>query len=218
MLKKDKKKKGSAKGSFLQSFQNSTVQKVLIGISLVGVLTFLFPSEKAHEFSEFKVGDISTEEIIAPFTFAIQKNETDLRRERKATRDNVPPVLVHNKKLTDQKVARLDSFFSQIQELYISAASDSAKMKTVQSWNLKLTEEGLNLLVSSTAWKSDEESLEQVKNNKVDFISLDLVMPKKSGIRFYYELRKNKEWSRIPVVVVSGHHQDPAIKKEMEDT
>jgi len=38
-----------------------------------------------------------------------------------------------------------------------------------------------------------EEALERVKEKKPDFISLDLVMPKKSGIRFLYELRKNKE-------------------------
>lgn len=77
-----------------------------------------------------------------------------------------------------------------------------------------LEDAGFNVVTA----RDGEEALEQVKKHKPDFISLDLVMPKKSGIRFYYELRKNKEWSRIPVVVVSGHHQDPEIKKDMEDT
>ncbi len=63
-----------------------------------------------------------------------------------------------------------------------------------------------------------DEALEKVKKYKPNFISLDLVMPKKSGIKFYYELRRNKEWSRIPVVVVSGHANDEKIKRDMEDT
>lgn len=53
-----------------------------------------------------------------------------------------------------------------------------------------------------------EEALERVKERKPDFISLDLVMPKKSGIRFLYELRKNREWARIPLVIVTGHARD----------
>ena len=77
-----------------------------------------------------------------------------------------------------------------------------------------LEEAGFNVVTAGDG----EEGLEQVKKHQPDFISLDLVMPRKSGIRFYYELRKNKQWARIPVVVVSGHHQDPAIKKDMEDT
>jgi CheY-like chemotaxis protein len=53
-----------------------------------------------------------------------------------------------------------------------------------------------------------EEALERVRERKPDFISLDLVMPRKSGIKFFYELRKNKEWSRIPVMIVTGHARD----------
>lgn len=131
----------------------------------MGLVTFLFPGEKAHEFPELKVGDISTQEIIAPFTFAIQKNDADLKRERKAARDKVPPLLVHNGKLTNRKVAQLDSFFTQIQELYLSDASDSAKMETIQSSNLKFTEEGLNLLLNGAVWKSNGEAADHSKND-----------------------------------------------------
>ena len=62
-----------------------------------------------------------------------------------------------------------------------------------------------------------DEGLEAVREHKPDFISLDLVMPKKSGIRFYHELRRNKEWSRIPVVVVTAHYQDDKIQKDIAD-
>jgi len=77
-----------------------------------------------------------------------------------------------------------------------------------------LEDEGINVLTASNG----VEALEQVKKHKPDFISLDLIMPKKSGIRFYYELRKNKEWSKIPVIIVSGHAEDEEVKRDMKET
>jgi CheY-like chemotaxis protein len=61
------------------------------------------------------------------------------------------------------------------------------------------------------------EALEKVKKKRPDFISLDLVMPHKSGIRFYHELRKNKEWADIPVVIVTAHAKDELGKGDLEE-
>jgi CheY-like chemotaxis protein len=61
------------------------------------------------------------------------------------------------------------------------------------------------------------EALAKVKQQKPDFISLDLVMPHKSGIRFYHELRKNKEWSDIPVIIVTAHARDELGKGDLEE-
>ena len=61
------------------------------------------------------------------------------------------------------------------------------------------------------------EALERIKEKVPDFISLDLVMPKKSGIKFLYELRHNKEWIKIPVVIVTAHAHDDLGKKDFRD-
>jgi CheY-like chemotaxis protein len=50
-----------------------------------------------------------------------------------------------------------------------------------------------------------QEASDRMRRHPPDLISLDLIMPGKSGIRFFHELRKNKEWSKIPVLFVSGH-------------
>ena len=61
------------------------------------------------------------------------------------------------------------------------------------------------------------EALELIKKRAPDFISLDLIMPKKSGHKLLYELRKNKEWSRIPVLIVTAHARDELGKGDLED-
>jgi two-component system alkaline phosphatase synthesis response regulator PhoP len=61
------------------------------------------------------------------------------------------------------------------------------------------------------------EALEIIKMKNPDFISLDLIMPKKSGHKLLHELRKDKELSRIPVLIVTAHARDELGKGDLED-
>jgi len=76
-----------------------------------------------------------------------------------------------------------------------------------------LTDAGFNVVTAADG----EEALARVREKPPDFISLDLVMPRKSGIRFLYELRHNKEWVNIPVVIVTAHAHDNLGKKDLRD-
>jgi CheY-like chemotaxis protein len=61
------------------------------------------------------------------------------------------------------------------------------------------------------------EALEIIHREKPDFISLDLIMPRKSGHKLLYELKKDKELSRIPVLIVTAHARDELGKENLED-
>jgi CheY-like chemotaxis protein len=62
-----------------------------------------------------------------------------------------------------------------------------------------------------------EEALEVIQRERPDFISLDLIMPKKSGHKLLYELKKHKDLSRIPVLIVTAHARDEMGKDSLED-
>jgi CheY-like chemotaxis protein len=76
-----------------------------------------------------------------------------------------------------------------------------------------LEDAGMTVL---TAYDGDA-ALELLRERTVDLISLDLVMPRKSGIRLFMELRRVPEWSRIPVIFVTGHAKDPEVRRDMTD-
>ncbi len=61
------------------------------------------------------------------------------------------------------------------------------------------------------------QALEKVRRNPPDLISLDLVMPRHSGAKFYHELRKDKLFSRIPVLIVTGHARDDLGRADFEE-
>ena len=62
-----------------------------------------------------------------------------------------------------------------------------------------------------------EDALAKVKSKKPDLISLDLVMPRKSGVKFHRELIKNKDWARIPVIIVTGHARDDLGRADLKE-
>jgi DNA-binding response OmpR family regulator len=61
------------------------------------------------------------------------------------------------------------------------------------------------------------EALDEIKKRRPDLISLDLVMPKKSGVKLYRDLARNKAWSTIPIIIVTGHARDDLGKADLKE-
>jgi twitching motility two-component system response regulator PilH len=49
-----------------------------------------------------------------------------------------------------------------------------------------------------------EEGLEKIQQAKPDLVILDVLMPKQSGIRLYRELKTNKAFQDVRVIILSG--------------
>jgi len=56
-----------------------------------------------------------------------------------------------------------------------------------------------------------EQCLEVAKSEKPDLITLDLIMPKQSGVRSYRYLKKDPDLKDIPVIIIT------AMGESMED-
>jgi CheY-like chemotaxis protein len=61
------------------------------------------------------------------------------------------------------------------------------------------------------------QAMEIIQEDPPDFISLDLVMPRKSGHKLLYELRKDRKLSQIPVLIVTAHAQDEMGEGDLKD-
>jgi CheY-like chemotaxis protein len=60
-------------------------------------------------------------------------------------------------------------------------------------------------------------AMEIIRAEPPDFISLDLVMPRKSGHKLLYELRKDRKLSQIPVLIVTAHARDELGEGDLKD-
>jgi CheY-like chemotaxis protein len=72
-----------------------------------------------------------------------------------------------------------------------------------------------DVLVYLSTWFKDQgmevdiahngvEAAEKVLTNKPDLITLDVVMPRKTGVRFYRDMRGNAETAAIPIIIITG--------------
>jgi len=55
--------------------------------------------------------------------------------------------------------------------------------------------------------KDGEEGFERARLFKPDLITLDILMPKDSGIRLYGRFRKDEELKKVPIIVMTGLSQ-----------
>ena len=49
-----------------------------------------------------------------------------------------------------------------------------------------------------------EEGMKMIKQEKPELIILDVLMPRQSGIRLYRELKTDKSFKNIPIIILSG--------------
>jgi CheY-like chemotaxis protein len=62
-----------------------------------------------------------------------------------------------------------------------------------------------------------EDALQRIRQSPPDFISLDLIMPRRSGHRLLLELKRDRNLDRIPVLIVTAHARDELGRQDLQD-
>lgn len=60
--------------------------------------------------------------------------------------------------------------------------------------------------------KDGAEAFDVVKKEKPDLVTLDIIMPRESGVRFYRQVKEDEELKKIPIIIVTaltGYAYDP---------
>jgi len=76
----------------------------------------------------------------------------------------------------------------------------------------QLEEEGFEVLEAIDG----EEGLQKLKENKVDLIILDLLLPGMDGFEVLSIIKKNPELSQIPVIILSNFGEKERIEKGLK--
>ncbi|MEH0018179.1 MAG: response regulator [Desulfobacter sp.] len=50
-----------------------------------------------------------------------------------------------------------------------------------------------------------QDALEKIEAGMPDLMTLDMVMPRKSGIELIRTLRQNEKWAKLPLIVITAH-------------
>ena len=52
--------------------------------------------------------------------------------------------------------------------------------------------------------RDGKEGYELMEKEKPDLVTLDIIMPKESGVRFYRDVKKNDELKNIPIIIITA--------------
>ncbi len=88
---------------------------LIIGFVLTVLIALMLPRGRSLKFTDLKEGEVYVgDEIIAPFTFPINKTEEEYKRDIRRAESEVLPVFVRNDSLRTVQLKLLESFFDSL--------------------------------------------------------------------------------------------------------
>ncbi len=83
----------------------------------------------------------------------------------------------------------------------------------VRFLSMALEDNGFRVITASSV----VEAFNTLRQQTPDLISLDVVMPGGSGLKLQREMKKNEKWSKIPILIVTGHARDDLGKTDFNE-
>jgi CheY-like chemotaxis protein len=78
------------------------------------------------------------------------------------------------------------------------------------------TEKGYDVIEAADA----NQGMRMMRDEKPDLVTLDLIMPKKTGMKLYWELKREAEmvdFARTPIVIITGYAKDSAQHQNFDE-
>jgi len=143
-------------------FRTSNIIKLLISVITILMLFLMLPSYKSIE-TNYEVGAIwSSEDLIAPFSFPVYKDEKEYEQEKQDVMKNIAIVF----DMTDDEKIYKDSvsgFFTAVQEILLKAANlEKNKDGFINSEDMDQYKEEVSIKFSYPEW----EKLYQIYKNE----------------------------------------------------
>jgi CheY-like chemotaxis protein len=61
------------------------------------------------------------------------------------------------------------------------------------------------------------DALEKIEAETPDLITLDMLMPRKSGIKVIRTLRENEKYANLPIIVITAHAKDELGSEDIKE-
>jgi cyclic-di-AMP phosphodiesterase PgpH len=173
--------------------------RVGVGVAMAIVTYLLFPAAPAVTFPIYEVGSVATENVIAPFSFRVDKSDAELQQERDAVARGVEPVFTFVPAGLDSSRAALATFDNTIAQA-ASAPDPRVALAAVQR---AAASRGISISPSQAAYLASSRRRQALVNALDRELSRVLVEGAASSgavdnIRGSIVLRRRGEERRIP--------------------
>ncbi len=180
----NRKKSNNAKGSFLDRY----IWSITIALTVIFLITLMLPKGKSYKYGDLKENQVYVgEEIIAPFTFAINKSEDELKRDRQRAEDEVLPVFSRKDSLSHEQLTLLNVFFDSLRIMPEKGLNSPLQVKeltrVLQNYGIEYTDETLLQFLTSLSIESAKRFKEQLTRLGRDIFSVGILNSRKQDIK-----------------------------------
>ena len=153
-MNKDRKTANPDQHDWLKKYGPDLIGGLIFALTV----TFLFPVGRSYEFADLREGRVwAGKEIIAPFTFPVNKSDQEYSADVEKAKQSVLPVFQRDESIESNQLQALQSFLQKLSELLKmpNAKPDEVKALFRES-AIVLSEEDINLLMSGFSDQSDQ--------------------------------------------------------------
>ncbi|MFC1725941.1 HD family phosphohydrolase [candidate division KSB1 bacterium] len=102
--------------SNLKGHRNTVIKTIIAGVVILGSI-YLLPNLRFEQYSDFKLGSIAPQEIIAPFDFYVLKSEEELKADIDREMVNIFPVFYDSLEIQHNTVSSINAFFLKLDSI-----------------------------------------------------------------------------------------------------
>ena len=169
-----------------EASKNFSIRRYSLEIAVIllfaVVLTLMFPKGKSFEFADVREGMVYTgNDIIAPFTFPVNKSPEDYNRDVEVARRKVVPVFVVDESIKVNQLSELATFLQRIELLLKSKVTTIDEIKAhYNKLGIVISDEDVVLLLNgftaqAATIKTNEIGPRVVKFNSIAKVVIELV-------------------------------------------
>ncbi len=141
--------------------RNTVLFGLLLVAGFIAILEFMFPRAMPTTESEIKVGQVSREEVVAPFDFDVLKTAGELEQERKMAAHGVVPVFRYDEASSAESTTRFGELLIRIYDIRSGSEPSLHKHEMLGQLGITLSDaSGLILLDATRAEKVEERARE----------------------------------------------------------
>ncbi|MCG8608624.1 hypothetical protein MJD09_27015, partial [bacterium] len=107
--------------------------QMLMALVMIMSTALMFPHQKSYQFSHLAVGDVYMgDEIIAPFTFHIDKSKEQYDDDKRRAAEEVPLVFIRSDSVQQRALRKFSELIDAVEALKTVIAPDSIKNRQLQ--------------------------------------------------------------------------------------
>ncbi len=186
-LKLNRKKSKGNNGN-KKSILDQYLWTITTAVIIIFLISLMLPRGKSYKYTDLKENEVYVgDEILAPFTFAINKTEEEYKRDLQRVEEEVLPVFTKNDTMCDYQLSLIRTFFDSLRISREKALNNTFRIKEftrlLQKNNVEYSDENLLQLLKTSNSQTIQAFREQLIRLSRDICSLGILDLKKQDLK-----------------------------------